>query len=364
MSGLELDIAHEAGGFRLRARFRAASGATVVFGPSGAGKSLLLSAAAGAYRPDAGRIVIDGEAVFDRTRGVFIPPERRSVGWVAQDALLFPHLSVEANLKYGLARAGRDPARITFAEVVEALELSGLLGRRTLALSGGEGQRVAIGRALLRQPRLLVLDEPLAALDRTRRREILPFIERVRGLLRAPLLYVTHDPEEALRLGDRLVLLEDGEVQAEGTPREVLERFGAFAPLSDSLLRLQGRVLGPAAEGLVRVAVGADVLLAAGAASASSVVTLTGSKDRMAVFASPPPPGSLVNLLRGRRGPASADPDAFEICAGEARFTLFWPRAARPMCDIAPGAEVYVGLPVLRLDTPGAPAGSADGREI
>jgi len=222
---LEVEVKTRLGDFRLDARFQGAAGVTVLYGPSGAGKSSVLAAVAGALKPEAGRIALGDDVLFDSARGVDTPMERRRVGWVFQDARLFPHLSVDGNLRFGLKRAqSRGLAGpIRFDEVVEALGVGHLLHRRPRDLSGGERQRVGLGRALLSQPRLLLLDEPLASLDAARRAEILPFLERVRGF-GVPIVYVTHSLAEAVRLGDRMAVMRNGAVVAEGPLAEVVSR--------------------------------------------------------------------------------------------------------------------------------------------
>ena len=219
---LEIDVRSRLGDFRLDARFQGSGdGVTVLFGPSGAGKSSVLAAVAGALRPDAGRIALSGDVLFDSAKGIDLPMEKRRVGWVFQDARLFPHLSVEANLRYGLKRAPSGPVR--FDEVVEMLGVGRLLHRRPRDLSGGERQRVGLGRALLSQPRLLLMDEPLASLDAARRAEILPFFERV-GDFGVPILYVSHSLAEAVRLGDCMAVMREGRVVAEGALSDVVSR--------------------------------------------------------------------------------------------------------------------------------------------
>lgn len=204
-------------GFALEAAFAMPeTGVTALFGPSGCGKSTILAAVAGLLRPDAGRIALGGAVLLDTARGVFVPPEARRCGVVFQDARLFPHLSVEGNLRYGLRRAPREAAGPAFDEVVDLLGLAPLLARRPAGLSGGERQRAALGRALLSRPRLLLMDEPLAALDTPRRAEVLPFLARLRDAARLPILYVTHALDEVDALADTLVLLEAGRVRAAG----------------------------------------------------------------------------------------------------------------------------------------------------
>ena len=190
-------------------------GVVALFGRSGCGKSTAINIIAGLLRPQSGRIVLDDDVLLDTESGVNVPPERRAVGYVFQDARLFPHLSVAANLRYALRRAARAPY-VTRDTVVDLLALGPLMDRRTHQLSGGERQRVAIGRALLSQPRLLLLDEPLAALDEARRGEVLPYLESLRDQLRLPMVYVTHDFAEVLRLATHIVLMEAGRVTAQG----------------------------------------------------------------------------------------------------------------------------------------------------
>lgn len=195
-------------------------GTTVLFGRSGAGKSSVVAAVAGLFRPATARIVIDGSVLADdRT---FLPPEQRRIGLVFQDARLFPHMRVAANLRYGQRRA--PPGPIRFDDVVDLLAIAPLLERQPHALSGGERSRVAIGRALLSQPRLLAMDEPLASLDAQHKAEILPYLGRLKQALALPILYVTHSLDEMARLADTLVLIRAGHVLAAGPLPEILAR--------------------------------------------------------------------------------------------------------------------------------------------
>ena len=264
-SGLEVEVRRRLGGFALDAAFRTpASGVTAIFGASGAGKSQLLAAIAGASRPDGGRIALDGRVLFDRGARIDLAMERREIGWVFQDGRLFPHLGVEANLRYGARRArGRD-AGVRFDALVEALGIAPLFARRPADLSGGERQRVAIGRALLAQPALLMMDEPLAALDLPRRAEILPYLERLKSLTPLPILYVTHALSEVVRLADRLVVLEQGRVLAEGPLAEVLARedLPILAARPDAAVAFDAVIAGhDDARGLTRLALGGAALL-------------------------------------------------------------------------------------------------------
>ncbi len=194
----EIDIEKQLGDATVSLTLEAGEGATVLFGPSGVGKSSVLNMVAGLLRPDRGRIAIDGETLFGD--GIDVPPERRRAGYVFQEARLFPHMRVRANLLYGVRGAAE-----RFADIIGFLGIGHLLDRWPRTLSGGEAQRVAIGRALLSQPRFLLLDEPLSSLDRARREEIMLAIEHVRDVLKLPILMVTHDPAEAERIGTRVV---------------------------------------------------------------------------------------------------------------------------------------------------------------
>ena len=205
----QVDVALTRGERRIAVAFTAPPGITALLGPSGAGKTSVLDMIAGLLRPDEGRIVA-GEVLFDRGEGICLPPERRACGYVFQDIRLFPHLTVRPNLLYGarLARPGR--AWITLDEAVAFLGIGPLLDRAPRTLSGGEAQRVAIGRALLSAPRVLLLDEPLSSLDVPRREEIMQVIERIRDELQIPILYVSHDPAEVARLAGTVVRMEEG----------------------------------------------------------------------------------------------------------------------------------------------------------
>jgi molybdate transport system ATP-binding protein len=221
---LELDIAVRRGGFRLEAAFESAAPIVALFGRSGSGKSTIVEAIAGLVRPESGRIVVGGRTLFDSARGIDLTPEARRVGCVFQDALLFPHLSVRANLAYGERLTPAAERFVDRERVLALLGLGPLLDRRPATLSGGEKQRVALGRTLLASPRILLLDEPLAALDAPRKAEIMGYVELLRDELRLPMVYVSHAIEEVTRLADRLVLISDGRTLAEGDVAEVLSR--------------------------------------------------------------------------------------------------------------------------------------------
>lgn len=225
---LRVDVQLEREPFVLRTYFESSADAVAVFGPSGAGKSTLLALIAGLIRPDNGRIEVNGQVLVDVARRIWVAPHRRRVGVVFQDALLFPHLSVAQNLRYGqvASKQAVSVGQDEFGPMVELLGIEHLLDRRPATLSGGEKQRVAIGRALLARPQLLLLDEPLASLDYPRRQEIMPYLNRVKRELGIPLVYVSHGLDEVVRLADDVVLMRAGEVQAQGAPQDLLVPIG------------------------------------------------------------------------------------------------------------------------------------------
>lgn len=213
---LRVDVEKRLGEFSLSASFASEGRVTGLFGASGAGKSSLINMIAGLLRPDRGTIVIDGETVDDTAAGIHVPTWRRRIGYVFQDARLFPHLNVAQNLDYGrrMNRLAADPAQHT--RVVDLLDIGALLDRRPGKLSGGERQRVALGRALLSKPRLLLLDEPLGALDEARKLEILPYLVRLRDEANVPMVYVSHDVAELRQLATQIVMLKQGRVTSFG----------------------------------------------------------------------------------------------------------------------------------------------------
>jgi len=259
---LSVDIGHGFGGFSLEAAFEAPEGVTALFGRSGAGKTTLVNAVAGLLRPECGRIVLGERVLFDSAAGVCLRPHERRIGYVFQEGRLFPHMSVARNLSYPARVSGRkvDPAET--ARVVEMLGIGPLMERRPGALSGGEKQRVALGRALLSAPEMLLMDEPLAALDAERKGEILPYIERLRDEMRLPILYVSHALDEVARLATTVVLLADGRVVKAGSAEalfadpDLAPRFG----LREAGALLTGEVVMHHPDGLTELRVSGGVL--------------------------------------------------------------------------------------------------------
>jgi molybdate transport system ATP-binding protein len=221
---IQVDVALKLGAFNLEVAFENDAGITALFGRSGSGKSMTINLIAGLARPDRGFIVLDGRTLVDTNASIFLPTYRRRVGLVFQDAQLFPHLTVRQNLLFGRWFAPKTARTIAFAPVVETLGIGHLLKRKPARLSGGEKQRVAMGRALLASPEILLMDEPLASLDTERKLEILPLIESLRDDLRIPIVYVSHATDEVARLASRVVVLENGQAVAAGSVEDV---FGA-----------------------------------------------------------------------------------------------------------------------------------------
>ena len=211
---LEVSAGTHLGEFALDAEFKSESRVTAIFGPSGSGKTSVLNVIAGLLRPERGRVAVDGTVLLDTGAGVFVPPHRRRIGYVFQDDRLFPHLSVKGNLTYGRIFAGSSRNHASFEEVIDLLDLGSLLHRGIAALSGGEKQRVAIGRALLSSPRLFLLDEPLSSLDERRKEEVMPFLEKLRDRASMPIVYVSHVLSEIERLAGTVVLMASGRVLA------------------------------------------------------------------------------------------------------------------------------------------------------
>lgn len=260
---LSVRLRHEFKGFVLDAAFEAPAGLTVLFGPSGSGKTTVVNAVAGLLRPQSGRIAVGNDVLTDSAQGIWLPPHRRGVGYVFQDSRLFPHLTVRQNLLFGHWFTGRGQGRAAHLDdVVDLLGIGHLLRRRPAALSGGERQRVALGRALLSHPRLLLMDEPLAALDQARKDEILPYLERLRDHAGLPILYVSHAAAEVARLATHVVMLTDGIVAVAGSVSRVLSD-PAVAPLlgqDQTGAVLTARIAAQEPDGLTRLAIPAGTL--------------------------------------------------------------------------------------------------------
>lgn len=354
---LVVRVARALGDFHLDAAFEGpAAGVTVLFGASGAGKSAVLSCIAGAARPASGRIVLGDRVLFDSDARIDLPMQRRRVGWVFQDARLFPHLSVASNLRFGQVRAPAGP--IAFDQVVSVLGVEPLLKRRPRDLSGGERQRVGLGRALLSQPSLLLMDEPLAALDTPRKAEILPFLERLKQSFALPILYVTHSLAEAVRLGDRMVVMDAGKVIAQGPLAEIVSR-------PDLPLVTNRNEVGAVLDATVSGGEGGLTLLKAGAwdvrvpridrAAGGSVRVYVLARDVM--LATEPPRGiSARNVLNGTIRQLSPRPDGSVLASLEhGGLILLSSITADAVAALAlqPGREVWAIVKSVAIEGAG-----------
>jgi molybdate transport system ATP-binding protein len=345
---LHVDVNLRRGVFELRTRFDAPTpGVTALFGRSGCGKSTVVNLLAGLIRGGNGRIALDDDVWFDSAGGIHVPPERRRVGYVFQDARLFPHYTVRGNLLYGAPPASAQ-STAAFDDVVQLLGLAALLSRRPGVLSGGERQRVALGRALLAQPRLLLLDEPLASLDSSRREEVLPYLERLRDHFAIPMVFVSHQFDEVLRLGTHLVVMDEGRVVAAGDVGAV-----SLAPALRGIVGtdavgavIEGRVdsIDGSAE-LARIAVGAESLRVGSGNLALNQRVRLQLLARDLILAVEEPRGlSVRNQLRGRVKGIVPDgsADLVEVEVGGVTLLSRITASATRELSLAPGVAVWV----------------------
>ncbi len=357
---LQVALEHEQGAFRLTAAFTCGSGVTALFGQSGAGKTTLVNAIAGLMRPRRGTITFDGEPLFDSERGLHVPARLRHFGYVFQEGRLFPHLTVQQNLAYSRLFISQPPAAGEFDHVVELLGLDVLLARRPAQLSGGEKQRVAIGRALLSRPRLLLLDEPLASLDQVRKREILQYLELLRDDVRIPIIYVSHTVEEVVRLADTVVLLSSGKVVAVGDVEEVMGRpdLRPVAGIFEGGAVIDARVTGQDIEYDL-----ATLAFDGGTLTVTNLDALIGEPVRVRVrardvsIALEPPQGiSIQNVLRGRIAAIDSGSNGIvdvTIAVGAVMLRSRVTRRAVDQLALAPGLDVYALIKAVSLDRSG-----------
>jgi molybdate transport system ATP-binding protein len=353
---LQISAKKQRGAFLLDAQFESPTpGVVALFGRSGCGKTTLVNLIAGLLQADTGRVVLDDTVLLDTQRNIMVPVEQRRIGYVFQDARLFPHLNVAANLNYAQARAV-GPAFITLDRVVDLLALSPLMQRRTHQLSGGERQRVAIGRALLSQPGLLLLDEPLASLDMARREEVLPYLEVLRDQLALPMVYVSHDFDEVLRLATYLVLMEGGKVVAQGGMGEISLNPALRAIIGVDAVGavIDGTVLGEdGGTGLTRVQVGSGELKVklAGSRVGSKLRVQLLARD-LIVATQTPMALSVRNNLKGVITAVSHDEDDSDLVAidiGDAKIMARVTRAATRELGLAPGLPVWALVKAVSL---------------
>ncbi|WP_323717674.1 molybdenum ABC transporter ATP-binding protein [Paracoccus aminovorans] len=334
---LEVAFRRDFPGLSLDVAFRAPVGVTALFGPSGCGKTTTINAIAGLMRPDAGRIALDGRVLFDGATD--LPPQARRIGYVFQDARLFPHLTVAANLRYP-SRWRRGAAR-DFDRIVEMLALGPLLKRRPATLSGGERQRTAIGRALLSDPALLVMDEPLAALDEARKAEIMPWLERLRDEIRLPILYVSHSVPEVLRLATTVVLMQRGRVCHAGPLAGILAD-AALAPqlgAREAGALIRGRVEATEPDGMIRVATAAGPILLPGPLPAGRELRLRILAHEVILSRAVPSGLSALNVLPVTV--ARIDGGLVQLVAGDERMLAqITPRSVKAL-ELRPGTACH-----------------------
>ncbi len=350
---LQFDARRKLAEFEWQGRLELQPGVTALYGQSGAGKTSLVNMIAGLLTPDEGEIAIGGTCVFASRKGVNLPPEQRPVGVVFQDGRLFPHLTVRGNLQYGRRRGkGSAPA---LEELVELLELESLLDRRPMSLSGGEQQRVAIGRALRTAPDVLLLDEPLAGLDGERRGEVLGFLERLKQDRDRVIVYVTHRMEEVVRLADRLVLIDRGVVQSAGGLQDLLGRPELQALTGQ---RTAGALLSCRIEqaddgdGLSRLSCAGHSLFLArlGLPPGADVVLQVRAGD-VSLSLERPRRSSVLNVMRGTVERVVQEDSALAdvvVNVGQTLWARVTRRSVRELA-LAPGVEVYATIKAASL---------------
>jgi len=354
---LSLDVRHRQGDFTLEARFESEGRLTALFGRSGSGKTSLINIIAGLIRPDEGRVMVDEEVLVDTQKRISQPKHRRRIGYVFQEGRLFPHLSVRANLLYGQWFTPVTRRYETLERVVELLGLEALLDRHPGSLSGGEKQRVAIGRALLASPRLLLMDEPLASLDEGRKQEILPYIELLRDVTRIPIVYVSHSIAEVTRLATTVVVLSGGRVAAAGPTAEVMGRMDLY-PLTgraEAGVILEGKVVEyDAASGLSTFQCAAGRLRIPNTDIAVGLAVRVRVRARDVLIAIKPPEGlSALNVLPGTVAEIRTDEGPIaEVrldCGGQsvqARIT----RHSIAVLGLATGKPAYAVIKSIAFD--------------
>ena len=357
---ISVDIRKSLGAFTIDVWFETSGGITALFGKSGAGKTSIIQMLAGLMSPDNGRIAVDGQQIYDSSTNLNAPPERRQIGYVFQDARLFPHMNVRRNLEYGTRRNRRSGSRNPgFDKVVDVLALGALLDREPHRLSGGERQRVAIGRAILSAPRLLLMDEPLASLDAERKWEILPFIDRIHKDFSTPIVYVSHSVDEILQLADEMVLMVNGGVAAAGPVEDVMNRPDLMRSAGDgnagSVIPVEVRDIDPE-YGLATLSFdsGAFQVAAPGLHPGEKLRIRVRARD-VSLATKRPQDVSVLNVFEGTviSVSASGQPQAdVEVDVGG---TVIWSQITRKSLDelkIQPGSTVFAMVKAVAIDRP------------
>ena len=357
---MSVDISLKArlGDFSLDAEFNIdRPGITALFGPSGAGKTTIINAVAGLLKPQTGRVAINGRVVLDTGAGVFVPIRKRRVGYVFQDFRLFPHMTVERNLLFGWRRSLAPADQTQISHVIDLLGLSALLSRSPRNLSGGERQRVALGRALLSTPELLLLDEPMAAIDPARRAEIFPYLERLKTEQRVPMLYVSHAIEEVARLADELVLIDEGRVVRQGSVFDLMPEIelasGTVLPVT--LMRHRD-------DGLSELAfAGGQLVVPRLAAPIGHRLRARIAAQDIMVARAEPSAISANNVLAttiAELRPSSGRVDVHLSC-GEVRLVSRITQASATRLALAPGMNVFAIIKAVTVDAQFSPPAGA-----
>ena len=344
----EVAIRHRQGAFLLDVAFTAGKGVTALFGPSGAGKTSIVHVLAGLTRPNYGRVVLEGHTVLDTDKGIFVPPQRRRAGLVFQDARLFPHMNVQANLLFGWRRMGKRAGASEIAHLIGLLNLEPLLQRAPKHLSGGEKSRVALGRALLASPDILLLDEPLASLDQERRAEILPWLERLRDIARVPIFYVSHSLDEVARLADQVVLLEAGKLVGLGSVFEVLAGKGAEKPVGAVL----EAIIGENRDGLTALLFDGGRLWVTDAAETGKRVRVKINADDILVAREAPSAISANNILPVVVSDVTLAGTRAEIGmrCGNARLVARIAAVSVKRLDLSPGCAAFAVIKAVTIE--------------
>jgi len=343
---LDLKVTKQQGDFRIDISFIASDiGVTALFGQSGAGKTSVINMVAGLVRPDSGHIIANDRTLFDAAKKIHVPPEKRRIGYIFQDGRLFPHLSVQSNLTYGMRLTPPSERQVALDDVIDLLGLGRLLQRRPAKLSGGEKQRVAIGRALLTSPTLMLMDEPLASLDSHRKAEVLPFLSRLCSELSTPILYVSHSLEEVLNLADSMVLMDEGCVAASGAIEDLMSRTDLQRLIgADDLGSVIATTVDEHKDGLTRLRFqGGVIRVPKVVASEGSRIRVRIAARSVAIALQEPQDISVQNVFRGKVIGISDTPTGLQdvqLDIGCQLYARVTPRAVLALA-LSPGKQVY-----------------------
>ena len=353
---ISVSARHRLGSFSLDAHFEATGPLTAIFGASGSGKTSLVNVIAGLITPQDARVIVDGEVLIDTAQRSALPAHRRRIGYVFQDARLFPHLSVNQNLRYGRWFAPPKQRYADFDQITALLGIGTLLERKSGQLSGGEKQRVAIGRALLASPRLLLMDEPLASLDQARKAEIMPYIERLRDELRIPIIYVSHSVAEVARLASDIVVMANGRVMATGPAKDIMQRLD-LVPDGErdeggAILDMQVISYDKSFDMTLLRSPGGDIYVQGNAGEPGKTIRIRIRARDVMIATALPQHISALNILRGSvlriDQPAGASVNVAIDCAGTtliARIT----RQSAAVLNLQPGLPVYAVMKAVSI---------------